>query len=590
VAENKSLNFQITVAEEVPAILSTDRQRFKQIINNLLSNAFKFTAHGEVKLTIKRVTLDKPELLDLTVKDCLMFSVEDTGIGIPQDKQQVIFEAFQQADGTTSRRYGGTGLGLSISRQLARLLGGEIRVESEEEKGSTFIFYLPEAVATGKTTLTTLESMTEKKKLTETKYTPQQKFVPQPQELSKPLKPLLDDREQLQPEDKFILIVEDDRKFSQILMELAQEKGFKCIVAEDGKAGLQLATEYKPHAVMLDINLPIIDGWAVMEKLKDNPETRHIPVHFISASDQQKDARKMGAIGYLLKPVSMGELGEAFKRIEEFISDALKNLLILVDDPEQEQKIIDLVGGENINATIVKTKESAYQQLTTKKFDCVILDVDAEQGSGITLLESLQKDENLMQSPVIIYAERELKQEEEILLQQCAGNLTIKAVKSPERLLDEAVLFLHQVEDSLTQEKRKMLQLVHNKEVILAHKKVLIVDDDIRNTFALMTFLDGKNMEVSVASNGKEAMTLLEEHPDTDIVLMDIMMPEMDGYEAIRKIRTQPRFRKLPIIALTAKAMKGDKTKCIEAGANDYIAKPVDTSKLISLMRVWLYR
>ena len=590
VAENKSLNFQITVAEEVPAVLSTDRQRFKQIINNLLSNAFKFTAHGEVKLTIKRVTLDKPELLDLTVKDCLTFSVEDTGIGIPQDKQQVIFEAFQQADGTTSRRYGGTGLGLSISRQLARLLGGEIRVESEEEKGSTFIFYLPEAVATGKTTLTTLESMTEKKKSTETKYTPQQKFVPQPQELSKPLKPLLDDREQLQPDDKFILIVEDDRKFSQILMELAQEKGFKCIVAEDGKAGLQLATEYKPHAVMLDINLPIIDGWAVMEKLKDNPETRHIPVHFISASDQQKDARKMGAIGYLLKPVSMGELGEAFKRIEEFISDALKNLLILVDDLEQEQKIIDLVGGENINATIVKTKESAYQQLTTKKFDCVILDVDAEQGSGITLLESLQKDENLMQSPVIIYAERELKQEEEILLQQCAGNLTIKAVKSPERLLDEAVLFLHQVEDSLTQEKRKMLQLVHNKEVILAHKKVLIVDDDIRNTFALMTFLDGKNMEVSVASNGKEAMTLLEEHPDTDIVLMDIMMPEMDGYEAIRKIRTQPRFRKLPIIALTAKAMKGDKTKCIEAGANDYIAKPVDTSKLISLMRVWLYR
>lgn len=577
VAEKKLLNFQITVAEGVPTTLSTDGQRFKQIISNLLSNAFKFTAHGEVKLDIQRVTLDKPEHLGLADKNCLAFRIIDTGIGIPQDKLQVIFEAFQQADGTTSRRYGGTGLGLSISRQLARLLGGEIRVESEEGKGSTFVFYLPETTLVKRATVAKTEDKTQLQSM----------VLPKLQESEKPL---VDDRERIQADDKYILIIEDDRKFSRILMELAQEKGFKCLIAEDGKEGLQLATDYKPNAIMLDINLPLVDGWAVMEKLKDNPETRHIPVHFISASDQQKDARKMGAIGYLLKPVSMGELGEAFKRIEQFISTNLKNLLILVDNPQQEQKIIDLVSGENVNATIVKTKESAHQQLVDKRFDCVILDVDAEQGSGIQLLSALQKDENLTQSPVVIYAERELTTQEELLLQQCADNLTIKAVKSPERLLDEAVLFLHQVEETLTQEKRNMLQLVHNKEAILARKKVLIVDDDIRNTFALMTFLDGKNMEVTVASNGKEAMTLLDEHPDTDIILMDIMMPEMDGYEAIRKIREQSRFHKLPIIALTAKAMKGDKTKCIEAGANDYVAKPVDTSKLISLMRVWLYR
>ena len=596
VADKKGLAFKITLDEEVPKAIHNDAHRLQQIINNLLSNALKFTSEGEVKLTIESLKAPQAQKTlaplfqmegPLHKGDFLVFSVSDTGIGIPEDKQMVIFEAFQQVDGTTSRRFGGTGLGLSISRQLARLLGGELQLHSEEGKGSTFTLYIPEK----------LEKPSEIQDMPETAaldiLMPSEDISQsrdEPTHSSEIKIAIADDRDSLQPEDKILLIIEDDRKFFTILMKLARERGFKCLIAADGKSGLQLAETYHPHAIVLDVGLPEMDGWTVMEKLKDNPATRHIPVHFMSASDQGRDAKQMGAIGYLLKPISMAELGEAFNSIEEFLSKTVKNVLVIVDDQQHQQDILDIVGSDEVEINAVATRVRTQQELQLFTFDCLIIDVDVEQQTGIQIIEQLQHEDNLSQIPVIVYSGRELTEEEEKRLQQCADNLTIKAVRSPERLLDEATLFLHQVETHLPKEKQQMLQRIHNKEAILSHKKVLIVDDDVRNTFALTIFLESKDMEVIVGDNGKEAIELLNEHPDIAIALMDIMMPEMDGYEAIQEIRKQARFRKLPIIALTAKAMKGDKLKCIEAGASDYLSKPVDTDKLISLMRVWLYR
>jgi len=584
VAEEKGITFNISLADNLPMVIYTDAQRLIQIINNLLSNAFKFTEQGEIKLDISRPD-EGFEMSNQTLKaaNTVMIRVSDTGIGIPKDKQQVIFEAFQQVDGTTCRSYGGTGLGLSISRQLVRLLGGEIQLHSEEGKGSTFTLYLPESLAKSTESHPILTPEASSVKAVESS-------MPIAVEPTCSNDNLIDDRDNLQADDKSILIIEDDRKFSRILIELAQEKQFKCLLAEEGQSGLQLAENYKPDAIILDIGLPKIDGWTVMERLKENPNTRHIPVHFMSASDHRQEAKKMGAIGYLLKPMGMTELSEAFKKIDRFISKTLKNLLILIDQEQRHQEILKLLDNDNVQSTIAKTQAIALEQLKTIPFDCIVLDIEVEQSSGIKLLEQLYSEEKLAQIPVIIYAERELTDSEETVLHQYAENLTIKAVRSPARLLDETTLFLHQVEAQLPKEKQKMLRMVHDKKAILTGKKVLLVDDDIRNTYALMTFLDGLDMEVTVGNNGKEAIALLDDHPDINIVLMDIMMPEMDGYEAMRQIRTQARFRKLPIIALTAKAMKGDKTKCIEAGANDYLSKPVDTDKLISLMRVWLYR
>jgi signal transduction histidine kinase/CheY-like chemotaxis protein/HAMP domain-containing protein len=584
VADSKGLAFQITIAKDLPSVLHTDAQRLKQILNNLLSNAFKFTAQGEVTLNINR---------SAGVQN-ISFVVTDTGIGIPKDKQDLIFEAFQQVDGTTSRRYGGTGLGLSISRQLAYLLGGEIRLHSEEGKGSTFTLSLPEIQ--GKE----IKSSTQK-------FSGSQVLTPSPvadshlspattsessgaQEFRSPDKELTDDRQVLKPTDKSLLIVEDDRKCSKVLMEIAQDKGFKCLLAEDGQQGLQLATQYQPTAIMLDIGLPKMDGWTVMEKLKENPQTRHIPVHFLSASDQVMDAKRMGAIGYLCKPVLIEQLWEAFKKIERFVAKAVKNILVVTDNRAWQREILELVSTQEVQATLTVTQTEAFSRLHEAVYDCIILDLEIEERAGLQFLEQLHQDESLSEVPVIIYTERDLTQSEELRLRQYESNLTVKTVHSHGRLLEEATLFLHQVESRLPKEKRNMLQMVHDKEAILKNKKVLIVDDDARNTFALVTVLEDKGMEAIAGKNGLEALELLAEHSNIDIILMDVMMPEMDGYEAIQKIRAQERFRKLPIIALTAKAMKGDKAKCIEAGANDYLSKPVDIDKLVSLMRVWLYR
>ena len=592
VAEGKNLAFHLTIAKNLPPQIYTDGQRLTQVTNNLLSNAFKFTTTGQVKLTIQRPA-DKEWVspTGLTIKKPIAFSVEDTGIGIPVDKQKVIFEAFQQADGTTSRRFGGTGLGLSISRQLARLLGGELHLVSQEGKGSTFTLYLPESIEANSSSFFVKGKAKPEPAVID--YADQTTAVTSPTLRSSPAEnklEIIDDRDNLQPGDKFILIIEDDRKFATILVELAREKEFKCLFAEDGKTGLQLAEKYHPHAIILDVGLPLLDGWTVMEKLKDDPNTRHIPVHFMSATEQSSEAKKMGAIGYLLKPVSMAELGDAFKKIEQFLAQTVKNLLVVVDQPTHQEQILNLIGSNEVQVIVVTTKTQALQELADNPVDTIILDLDIDQGTGIQLLEQLKSKEELSQIPVIIHANRDLNEREETVFQRCAGNLVVKAVRSPERLLDEATLFLHQIEANLPEEKRNMLRMVHDKTAILIHKKVLIVDDDIRNTFALATVLEDHEVEVKVAQNGKEALAVLEEQPDVDIILMDIMMPEMDGYEAMQKIRAQSRFRKLPIIALTAKAMKGDRAKCIEAGANDYLSKPVDTDKLISLMRVWLYQ
>ena len=588
VAEDKNLSLEISSAENAPKLWYTDIQRLNQITINLLSNAFKFTTRGGIKLVIHRpantVTLNNIYEPDTAIA----ISVIDTGIGIPEQKLQEIFEAFKQVDGTTSRRYGGTGLGLSISRQLAKLLGGELQLTSEERHGSTFTLYLNEipTVPNDDVEENFILSSTSTVETAEFEKSPIIRAIEESiiEEVT-----IVDDRNNLTDGDKVILIIDDDYNFSGILMELAQEKAFKCIRATDGKTGLELANKYSPSAIILDIGLPQMDGWTVMEHLKENPDTRHIPVHFMSAAEQERNAKQMGAIGYLLKPINIEQLGQAFKKIERFVTKTIKNLLLVADE-ERQHDIIELVGDENIQTKLVTTQNAAIQKLHTEQFDCVVIDIEVAQNSGIQLIKQLCHEEELSQVPVIIYANRDLNEAEEYILQRCSDNITVKSVSSPARLLDETTLFLHQLEANLSQEKRNLLKSVHDDEAILKYKTALIVDDDMRNIFSLVAMLEDKDMEAIIAKNGKEALVALEKHPEVAIVIMDVMMPGMDGYEAMREIRKQPSHRKLPIIALTAKAMKDDRAKCIEAGANDYLSKPVDNDKLISLLRVWLYR
>ncbi|NJO16900.1 MAG: response regulator [Thioploca sp.] len=590
-AEEKNLHFLTQVAEGLPAVIETDGQRLTQILTNLLGNAFKFTTQGQITLAIHRPAPNTNLMRSgLDPNQTIAFSVNDSGIGIPQDKQKVIFEAFQQADGTTSRRYGGTGLGLSISRQLVQLLGGEIQLHSEEDKGSTFTIYLPEKLATvdkQSPSVPVTPSASPHAAMPSPTHSPNLS-KPTNVNLQSPL-PVADDRAHLQTGDKSLLIVEDDERFSQLLMELAREKGFKCLLATEGQTGLQLAEQYQPSAIILDIGLPQMNGWKVMSRLKENSATRHIPVHFVSGTDQRQEAKQMGAIGYCLKPVSMDELSNTFKHIEDFLAKTVKKLLIVTDNSQHQQAMIDLVKEGSFQATVAANRATAWQHLQTEQFDCLVLDVDLEKSTGLQWLEQFYQQPLLAPLPLIIYAQRDLTDKEQQILQRCADRLTIKQVHSPERFLDEVTLFLHQLEADLPPDKQQILNQVRDKEAILAGKKVLIVDDDIRNVFALTATLEDKNMEIVVAHNGLQALQALPDNPDVAVVLMDIMMPEMDGYEATRKIRAQPRFRKLPIIALTAKAMKDDKAKCIAAGANDYLSKPVDSERLLSLLRVWLY-
>lgn len=592
-AKEKNLEFFTEIPENLPQSIFTDGQRVEQVVKNLLSNAFKYTEKGSV--TLRFHYHDDAAWLaaqGLKLKTAIAIAVTDTGIGLAEDKQKIIFEAFQQADGSTSRKYQGTGLGLSISRQMARLLGGEITLKSKPGEGSTFTFFLP-----------VRQKQTSEKTAAENLAKTEVKDVQPPAEPSpitisrrpsngdlKIPAGIQDDRENLSPADRVILIVEDDLKFAKILSDLIHERGFKCLAAGDGETGIHFANHYNPSAIMLDIGLPGMNGWAVMERLKDNPDTRHIPVHFMSAADKTLEAMRMGAIGFLSKPVNMEELEKAFKKIEDTLAKRVKNLLVVEDDEAQRQSIRELIGNGDVVTTAVATGEEAFRQLETNNYDCMILDLGLSDMSGFELLEKIRNENHIYNLPVIIYTGKDLSRSEEDQLRQYAESIIIKGVKSPERLLDETTLFLHRLEKNLPQDKQKMLQLVHNKEAILKGKKILLVDDDMRNLFALSSILEENGMEIIIGKNGKDGLQRLNDIPNIDLVLMDIMMPEMDGYEAMRQLRKNPKFKKLPVIALTAKAMKDDRNKCIEAGANDYLSKPIENEKLLSLLRVWLYR
>ena len=596
VAQDKGLELNIEIAEELPAHIRTDRQRVEQIVKNLLSNAFKFTTQGggvtfKIARPDERINLSKS---GLEPDSAISFAVTDSGIGISKDKQKLIFEAFHQGDGGTSRIFGGTGLGLSISRELAKLLGGELQLESEEGKGSTFTLYLPEIPETGGRKLETgnLKLETRDAQPATRNSQPETRKESQVSSVKVPVSSeefIHDDRKEITPEDKSILIIEDDPKFAKVLRDLSREKGFNVLVAGDGETGLHFVDYYKPNAIILDIKLPGIDGWTVMSRLKESLKTRHIPVHFMSVSEKSLDAMRMGAIGFLNKPVTMEDLDNAYGRIESIISSPVKNLLVVEDNEAQRKAIVELIGNGDVVTTAVSTGQEAYDKLSSARFDCMILDLGLPDMPGVELLTKIRNDENISRMPIIIYTGRELDKKEKIILDEYSEKILVKGVQSPERLLDETSLFLHRVEQNLPEDKKQMLKMIHDKETILKDKKVLLADDDMRNVFALTNILEDKGIKVLVAKNGKEAVERIDKNPDIDLILMDIMMPEMDGYEAMGKIRKKGQFKQLPIIALTAKAMKGDRLKCIEAGASDYLAKPVDTDKLLSMLRVWLY-
>lgn len=585
VASRKHIDLGVHIGADIPQSIVTDSHRVKQILRNLLSNAFKFTNSGSVELHVEKADKEKLPLYLNAEADYVAFAVRDTGIGIPADKTDLIFEAFQQVDGTTSRKYGGTGLGLSISRELSRLLGGGILVESEEGKGSCFTLFLPanppDLVEGTQQAAAAIEAPPERNLI-----------VPKAKMITKEAQPSVqvdDDRNQLGPTDKVLLIIEDDVKFARILMDMARGRGFKALVALQGDIGLEMAKSYKPDAIILDIQLPVIDGWSVMGELKSSAVTRHIPVHVISVVDEVKQGLMMGAIAYLKKPSSREALEGAFTHIESYTEKSMKHLLIVEDDDIQRNSIIELIGHDDVSITAASTGAEALTELHKQHYDCMVLDLMLTDMTGFELLDQIRDDEKLVDLPIIIYTGKDLDSKEEMQLRKYAESIIIKDVKSPERLLDETTLFLHRVEADLPEDKRKILQKLHNKEELFEGKKILLVDDDIRNVFALSSVLEGYHMEVTFAENGREAIELLQEHPDYDLVLMDMMMPEMDGYEAMRRLREMPEFEKLPIIALTAKAMKEDRAKCIEAGASDYMKKPIQTEQLLSLMRVWLY-
>ena len=583
VARDKGLDFVIDVAVDAPKVVHTDRQRLDQILRNLVANAIKFTDSGTITVAIRSLSSEEMAAAPaLAGEDGVAIAVTDSGIGIPPEKQKMIFEAFQQADGSTSRKYGGTGLGLSISRELAGLLGGEIQLVSNPGEGATFTLYLPlVAPRSG-----------EKDKVVE--QAPPVVSRPASPPVSKPAPRLPeveinDDRQSVGEEDKTILIVEDDPNFIKCLIQQGHEKGFKCLASVSGHQALMLAEQYRPGAIILDINLPDMNGWEVLEALKKNPLLRHIPVHMMSAEEKTLDAFRKGAVGYLRKPVTQEDLLGAFDRLEGFIDKDLRELLVVEDDAVLRGEIVKLIGNGDVQTTAVATGEEVIAALSEKRFDCMILDIGLPDMSGFDLLDRLGREKDIDIPPVIVYTGRELTREEHERLYCYTDSIIIKGVKSVERLLDETALFLHRVVAKMPEEKRKIIANLYEQDALFVDKRVLVVDDDMRNAFALSRILSEKQMEVGVANNGFRALELLAED-SFDLVLMDIMMPEMDGYEAMRRIRAQEKYRNLPIIALTAKAMPEDKGKCMAAGASDYLAKPIEEGRLLSMMRVWLYQ
>ncbi|MCW3085186.1 MAG: signal transduction histidine kinase [Bacteroidetes bacterium] len=583
VAKSKSIDFKINYNESELSTITTDRQRVEQIVRNFLSNAFKFTEKGgTVTLAIRRASADAgfKTKRNNTLENAVAISVSDSGIGIPKEKREIIFEAFQQADGSTKRKYGGTGLGLSISRELAHALGGEIGVESEEGKGSTFTLYLPETFDPSFIVSADKEIEVAEKKSPETKL---------------PAMPVIegespDDRNNIDENDRVILIIEDDEKFAEILLDFVRTRNYKGIIANQGSAGISYARHYKPDAILLDINLPVLGGIQVLKQVKNDPDLRHIPVQIISGYDHRKEGLELGAFDYITKPVSINTLQQSFEKIENFISRKLKKLLIIEDNELQNKAIRELIGNGDVKCYSAYSGAEAYGMMEKEPFDCLIVDLGLPDMSGFTLLEKIKATDQMNKIPVIVYTGRDLSKEENNRLVKLADTVVLKTVDSQERLLDETVLFLHRMESKLPKEKQNIIRKLHKTDEILFNKKIMLVDDDIRNIYSLSNVLEEEGIQCLVAENGKEAIAMLEKHPDVDLVLMDIMMPEMDGYEATVEIRKIERFRKLPVIALTAKAMKGDKEKCLAVGMSDYISKPVEIEQLLSLLRVWLYK
>ncbi|MGB6603874.1 MAG: HAMP domain-containing protein [Steroidobacteraceae bacterium] len=582
-AEARKLSFTTDFDPRLGRALMTDPKRLLQVLKNLLSNAFKFTERGGVRLQVGMAgsgwTPEHPILSE--VPSVVQLSVSDTGIGIPPEKQRIIFEAFQQADAGTSRKFGGTGLGLAISRELAHLLGGEIRLTSTPGSGSTFTLYLP---------LSYVGPAYNRSK------SPGSLQAPASPPFQPAVLPILrqedipDDRASVAPDDAVLLVVEDDPHYARVLLSLAREKGFKVLLARTGTEALTLARQHHPTAVSLDVFLPDMLGWTVLNQLKRNSATRHIPVQILTVEDERQYGLERGAFSFLHKTVTTDEVEAALGRLQSFAAARVRRLLVIEDDPAEQLSVTELLSHKDVEITTVGTGAEALAAMREGSYDCVVLDLRLPDMSGFELLDCVQADERLRETPIVVFTGRELSPDEEAQLRRNAKSVVLKGVRSPERLLDETALFLHRVIADLPPAKQQMIEALHDSDEALKGRKVLVVDDDVRNIFALNSLLERHNMQVITATNGQEAIRLVESTDDLSLVLMDVMMPEMDGYETMRRIRSHQQFHLLPIIALTAKAMKGDREKCLEAGASDYVAKPVNTDQLLSLVRTWLHR
>ena len=598
-AHDQGLSLEVVCEEGAPSHLITDSQRLGQVIKNLMGNALKFTEEGGVTVSFAPVEAGTDlGRSGLEPAESLAIRVADTGIGIPEDKQKIIFEAFQQADTGDRRRYGGTGLGLSISRELVALLGGEMQLVSEPGKGSTFTLYVP--LERGATEAATGGTGAVRAPLREAFSAPLENTAPQREGGATPVKQepamvapssrgVADDRENIEDGDRAILVVEDDIRFAGILVGYVRERGFRCLVAHSGEEGLELAKTHCPDGVLLDINLPQMDGWAVLSELKRDVDTRHIPVHIVSVEEQSAESLRIGAIGHASKPLQKEEIEEILKRLEGASAQAEKQVLVIEDEPAMRRETVRLIGNGNVHVDEVETGQQGLEALRACRFDLVVMDLGLPDMQGLTMLETLAREE-IPLPPIIVHTVRELTVDEEMALRRYADSIILKDVRSQERLIDEVALFLHRVVGDLPEEKRQAIQHLHESDEPLKGKTVLVVEDDMRTMFAMSRLLAGHGVNPLKAENGEKALAMLDEHSDVDLVLMDMMMPVLDGYGALERIRAQDRFSQLPIIALTAKAMKEDRQKCLEAGASDYLSKPVEEDRLLSLMRVWLYR
>ncbi|CAD0359584.1 response regulator [Xanthomonas sp. WHRI 8391] len=595
-ARQKGLALQITADADAPTQLVMDSQRLQQILKNLLANAIKFTEHGSVSLSLQAQAPGR-----------VLFKVQDTGIGIAREQTEIIFEAFRQADGSTRRRYGGTGLGLSISRDLAQRMGGSIRVDSEPGRGSCFTLELPTDGAPAKgvnvaerhappASLNTAQAAQHTSGMAMASRLGEQAVVassalplPIPAASAAPLQRADDDRDQRSRPGRLILAVEDDTRFAQALVDLAHELDFDCVVAPSAEEALQLAADLRPSGILLDIGLPDASGLSVLERLKRDPATRHIPVHVVSAMERSQIALELGAVGYLIKPATRELLAGAIRQLEDTNARAVRRLLIVEDDSALRANLELLLARDQLEIVAVGSIAEAMQQLAGSTFDCMVTDLALPDGSGYDLLERMAGNDAVAFPPVIVYTGRALTRDEEQRLRRYSKSIIIKGVRSPERLLDEVTLFLHSVEASLPSDQQRLLREARRRDAVLDGATVLLAEDDVRNIFALSSVLEPLGVTLQIARNGREALEHLARH-EVDLVLMDIMMPEMDGLTAMRQIRANRQWQDLPIIALTAKAMADDRERCLEAGANDYIAKPIDVDKLVSLCRVWCSR